>query len=71
MARLFRNVPILNYLEMSPFLLYVPCTAHFRGLLSLECVLERALFFRAKRKDVFQTTGDAMPPFVRQGFMFL
>jgi len=32
MSRLIRNVPMLNYLEVSPFLLLVPCIAHFRVL---------------------------------------
>jgi len=32
LSRLIRNVPMLNYLEVSPFLLLVPCIAHFRVL---------------------------------------
>jgi hypothetical protein len=44
-SRLFRNVPILNSLEMSPF-----CVVVF----SLECALKRSPVVRAKRKCVFQ-----------------
>ena len=45
MSKLFKNVPIVNSLEMSPF-----CVVVF----SLECALKRSPVVRAKRKCVFQ-----------------
>ncbi len=45
MSKLFRNVPIVNLLEMSPFCIVV---------FSLECALKRSPVVRAKRKCGFQ-----------------
>ena len=44
-SKLFRNVPIVNLLEMSPF-----CVVVF----SLECARKRSPVVREKRKCVFQ-----------------
>src|SRR5215831_9158439 len=58
LSKLFRNVPIINYLEMSPFQLL--CSRW-------KCALERSPVVRAKRKCAFQRAavrlrgGDPWP----------
>jgi formylglycine-generating enzyme required for sulfatase activity len=50
MSKLFRSVPIANFLEMSPFWVVV---------FSLEYALKRSPVVRAKRKCVFQRAHSA------------
>ena len=52
MSKLFRNVPIVNFLEMSPSWVVV---------FSLEYALKRSPVVRAKRKCVFQRAALRSP----------
>src|SRR5215831_17706186 len=52
LSKLFRNVPIINYLEMSPFQLL--CSRW-------KCALERSPVVRAKRKCAFQRAAVRLP----------
>src|SRR5437016_10846514 len=60
-SKLFRNVPIVNLLEMSLF-----CVVVF----SLECALKRTPVVRAKRNCVFQQAA-LRSPFGAQGELAL